>query len=54
MVRGQWGNLARMLELHPYSFSRDILVIFNDHRELGPRFNISSGRTDTMLSTTDV
>ncbi len=22
---GQWGNLARMLGLHPYSFSKDIL-----------------------------
>ncbi len=26
MVRGQWGNLARMPGLHPYSFSKDILV----------------------------
>ncbi len=25
MVRGQWGNLARMPRLHPYSFSKDIL-----------------------------
>ncbi len=25
MVRGQWGNLARMPGLHPYSFSKDIL-----------------------------
>ncbi len=33
MVRGQWGNLARMQELH---------WIFNDHRESGPRFNVSS------------
>ncbi len=41
MVRGQWGNLARMPGLHPYSFSKDILG-FNDHRESGPRFNISS------------
>ncbi len=40
MVRGQWANLAR---LHPYSFSKDILgFFFNDHRESGPRFNISS------------
>ncbi len=33
MVRGQWGNLARMQELH---------WIFNDHRESGPLFNVSS------------
>ncbi len=25
MVRGQWGNLSRILGLHPYSFSKDIL-----------------------------
>jgi len=25
MVRGQWGNLAMMPGLHPYSFSKDIL-----------------------------
>ncbi len=25
MVRGQWGNLARMPGLNPYSFSKDIL-----------------------------
>ncbi len=25
MVKGQWANLARMLGLHPYSFSKDIL-----------------------------
>ncbi len=25
MVRGQWVNLARMPELHPYSFSKNIL-----------------------------
>ncbi len=28
MVRGQWGNLARMPGLHPYSFSKDILGFF--------------------------
>ncbi len=25
IVRGQWGNLARMPGLHPYSFPKDIL-----------------------------
>ncbi len=24
LVRGQWANLARITELHPYSFSKDI------------------------------
>ncbi len=44
MVRGQWGNLARMpgLQLHPYSFRRTSWDFFNDHRESGPRFNVSS------------
>ncbi len=42
MVRGQWGYLVRMPGLHPYSFSKDILGFCNDHRESGPRFNISS------------
>ncbi len=28
MVRGQWGNLARMPGLHPYSFSKDCRVIW--------------------------
>ncbi len=42
MIRGQWGSLARMLGSHPYSFSKDILGFFNDHRESGPRFNVSS------------
>ncbi len=42
MVRGQWGNLARMPGLHPYSFFERHPGIFNDHRESGPRFNVSS------------
>ncbi len=28
MVRGQWGNLARMPGSHLYSFSKDILGFF--------------------------
>ncbi len=37
MVRGQWGNLARMPGLHPYSFSKDILkfVITTESQDLG-------------------
>ncbi len=42
MVRGQWGNLARMPGLHPYSFSNGHPGIFNDHRESGPQFTVSS------------
>ncbi len=38
---GQWANLARMPGLHPYSFQGHP-GIFNDHRESGPRFNVSS------------
>jgi len=41
MDRGHWANLARMLGLHPYSFLKDILG-FNDHRDSGPQFNVSS------------
>ncbi len=45
MVRGHWGNLARMPGLHPYSFFERHPGIFNDHRESGPRFNVfSEGR----------
>ncbi len=44
MVRGQWATLARMPWLQPYSFLKDILGFFNDHRKLGPLFNISSKR----------
>ncbi len=41
MVKGQWKTLARMLGLHPYSFLRE-KRIFNDHRESGPWFKVSS------------
>ncbi len=34
MVRAQWTNLARMPRSHLFNF--------NDHRESGPWFNISS------------
>ncbi len=51
MVRGQWENLARMPGLHPYSFSKDILRFFYDHRESGPRFNaLSEGRDEGLVS----
>ncbi len=41
MVRGHWASLARMPGLHPYFFEGHP-GIFNDHRESGPRFNVSS------------
>jgi len=50
MDRGHWANLARMPGLNPYSFERHP-GIFNDHRESGPRFNISSeGRALVFIS----
>ncbi len=42
MVRGQWASLARMLGVTPLLFFEGHPGIFNDHRESGPRFNISS------------
>ncbi len=37
MVRGQSGNLARMLRLHPYSFLKDILgfLMTTESQDLG-------------------
>ncbi len=37
MVRGQWGNFARMLGLHPYSLLKDILgfLIAKESQDLG-------------------
>ncbi len=37
MVRGQWGDLARMPGLHPYSFSKDILgfLMTTESQDLG-------------------
>ncbi len=37
MVRGQWGYLARMPGLHPYSFSKDILefLMTTERQDLG-------------------
>ncbi len=39
MVRGQWGHLARIT---PLLFFEGHPGILNDHRESGPRFNVSS------------
>ncbi len=40
MVRGQWANLDAGVT--PLLFFEGHPGIFNDHRESGPRFNISS------------
>ncbi len=45
MVKGQWGNLARMPGFLMTTGCPGIfndLGIFNDHRESGPRFNVST------------
>ncbi len=42
MVRGQWANLAMMPGLQLDSFFERHPGIFNDQRESGPRFNVSS------------
>ncbi len=49
MVRGQWGNLARMLGLHPYSFLKDILgfVMTTESHDLG----LTSHPNDTFSKT---
>ncbi len=44
MVGGQWANLARMPGLQTPLFFEEHTGIFNDHRESGPRFNVSSER----------
>ncbi len=42
MVRGQWANLARMPRSNTSTLFERHPGIFNDHRESGPRFNVSS------------
>ncbi len=41
MDRGQWANLARTPGLH-LLFFKGHHGIYNDHRESGPQFNVSS------------
>ncbi len=41
MTRASGGNLARTPGLHPTLYEK-CHGIFNDHRESGPRFNVSS------------
>ncbi|KAI5106032.1 hypothetical protein C0J45_3729, partial [Silurus meridionalis] len=46
MLRFSLGVFGQDAGAHPYSFSKDILGFFNDHRESGPRFNVSSEGRD--------
>ncbi len=43
LTRASGGNLARTLVLHPTLYKK-CHGIFDDHRESGPRFNVSSER----------
>ncbi len=43
LTRASGGNLVQDTGLHPYSL-REVPWDFNDHRESGPLFNISSER----------
>ncbi len=45
MVRGQWGNLARMPGLYPYSFSKDILgfLMTRECQDLGLTSHLKDG-----------
>ncbi len=49
LTRPVMGNLARTRGLHPYSFTRRAMGFFYDHRESGPRFNVSSKRRYNTL-----
>ncbi len=50
--RASGGNLARTPGLHPYSLREVPWNFFYDHRESGPRFNVSSERLlfDSLVS----
>ncbi len=49
LTRASDGNLARKPGLHPYSLQEVPWDFFNDHRESGPRFNVSSERRYNTL-----
>ncbi len=42
MVRGQWAHFGKDAEVTPLLFFEGHPGIFNDHRETGPRFYVSS------------
>ncbi len=49
LTRTSGGNLARTPGLHPTLYEK-CHGIFNDHRESGPRFKVSSERRDSIVS----
>ncbi len=48
LIRASGGNLARTPGLQPLLFYEKCHGIFNDHRESGPRFNVSSKSVLTL------
>ncbi len=42
--KGQWREFVQDTGVKPLLFTRLYFMIFNDHRESGPRFNVSSER----------
>ncbi len=52
MVRGQWGNLARMPGLHPYSSSKDILgfLMTTESQDLDLTSNLKDGAFYSIVS----
>ncbi len=50
MVKGQWKTLARMLGLHPYSFSKDILgfLMTIESQDLGLRSHLKDGQSASV------
>ncbi len=52
MVRGHWANLARMLGLHPYSFSKDILgfLMTTKSQDLGLMSHLKDGAFYSIVS----
>ncbi len=49
LTRARGGNLARTPGLHPTLYEK-CHGIFNDHRESGPRFNVSSSERRCLLT----
>ncbi len=52
MVRRQWGNLAWMPGLHPYSFSNDILgfLMTTESQDLGLTSHPKDGASYSIVS----
>ncbi len=56
MVRGQWGNLARMPGLHPYSLLKDILgfLMTTESQDLGLTSHPKDGAFYSIVSPSNV